>query len=110
MSCYVIAVWICIGLSVNEGEQVFMHLLAFFRSSWEKSLCPSFAQVFISLFFFLVETCELIVSLGFSTLVRCELCKHPLSVVVLSLHGVDGFLDWAEASAFEVVLFVSCLL
>src|SRR3712207_8707864 len=29
-----------------------MHLLALFRSSWEKSLCPSFAQVFIGLFFF----------------------------------------------------------
>src|SRR3712207_9484596 len=29
-----------------------MHLLALFRSSWEKSLCPSLAQVFIGLFFF----------------------------------------------------------
>src|SRR3712207_7470438 len=29
-----------------------MHLLALFRSSWEKSLCPSFALVFIGLCFF----------------------------------------------------------
>src|SRR3712207_9341043 len=29
-----------------------MHLLALFRSSWEKSLCPSLAQVFIGLCFF----------------------------------------------------------
>src|SRR3712207_8326435 len=53
VSCYVIAVWICLGLRLNEGEQVFRHLLALFRSSWEKSLCPSFAQVFIGLCFFL---------------------------------------------------------
>src|SRR3712207_7943211 len=52
VSCYVIAVWICLGLRLNEGEQVFMHLLALFRSSWEKSLCPSLAQVFIGLCFF----------------------------------------------------------
>src|SRR3712207_2663074 len=53
VSCYVIAVGICLGLRLNEGEQVFMHLLALFRSSWEKSLCPSFAQVFIGLLFLL---------------------------------------------------------
>src|SRR3712207_7267913 len=29
-----------------------MHLLALFRSSWEKSLCPSLAQVFIGLCYF----------------------------------------------------------
>src|SRR3712207_3898882 len=53
VSCYVVAVWICLGLRLNEGEQVFMHLLALFRSSWEKSLCPTLGQGFIGLFFFL---------------------------------------------------------
>src|SRR3712207_1517341 len=86
-----------------------MHLLALFRSSWQKSV-SIFGPGFHWLVLFLVETCESIVSLGFSPLVRCVLCKHPLPVVVLSLHCVDGFLDWAEASAFEVVPFVSCLL
>src|SRR3712207_1663485 len=80
-----------------------------FRSSWQKSLFPSFAQVFIGLLFcFLVDTCQLIASLGISPLVRCVVCKHPLPVVVLSLHSVDGFLHWAEASAFDVVPLVSC--
>src|SRR3712207_8898183 len=42
-----------------------------FRSSWQKSLFPSFAQVFIGLLFcFLVDTCQLIASLGISPLVR----------------------------------------
>src|SRR3712207_8524355 len=60
-----------------------MHLLALFRSSWQKSVsifCPGFHWLVL----FLVETCESIVSLGFSPLVRCVLCKHPLPVVVLS--------------------------
>src|SRR3712207_8797332 len=33
VSCYVVAFWICLGLRLNEGEQVFRHLLALFRSS-----------------------------------------------------------------------------
>lgn len=53
VSCHGLAVWICIFLRLNDGEQVFMHLLALFLSSSEKSLLPSFDQVFIGLFFFL---------------------------------------------------------
>src|SRR3712207_8766544 len=64
-------------------------LLAIFLSSWEKSLFPAFAQILMGLvffFFFLVEPYEFIGSFGYSPLHQCVVWKHPLPVVVLSLH------------------------
>ncbi|WP_373385633.1 hypothetical protein, partial [Klebsiella pneumoniae] len=71
----------------NDEEHVFIqpvgHLSIFLGEMCVSIFCPGFVGLIV---FFPVEMYEFTGSYGCSPLLRCLFCKHPVAVVVLSLH------------------------
>ena len=99
---YLIAVFVCISVSISDAEYLLMYLLDICISSLEKYLFRSSVCILIGFFrlvFFFFFTIELVSSSYFwiLTLMRYMTCKYFLPLIRLLLHSVNNFLSSAEA-------------
>lgn len=100
MKWYLVVV-ICISWFAlsNDGEHLFVHLLAIFRFSLERFI--SFTYFIFGLFIFLLLSGKTLRILGTRTFIRYIICKYFLPFCEPSFHSFDSVLGCTKISNFD---------
>ena len=99
LRCYLIVVFICMSLMINDVEHFFMCLLVICISSWKKMsilVFSPFKKLGGFIFWF-----ELFICFEYKLFIGHIICKYFLPFNRLSFHFVDGFLCCTKAFKFN---------